>query len=102
MKLLQERKKKKENHQQAQISITLGVLNIKPKVQKCAKEISDLKKKDIKAAFPYMSIQDREYYSAILHSHWGKFAITSSIDFSYVILNFEWYEGSVYFPSVVS
>jgi hypothetical protein len=41
------------------------VFQVTPKPQKPTKGISDDKKKDIKAAFPFMPIQDREYYNAI-------------------------------------
>lgn len=44
---------------------SLSVFQVTPKPQKPTKGISDDKKKDIKTAFPYMPIQDREYYSAI-------------------------------------
>ncbi|KAG8311330.1 hypothetical protein J6590_045654 [Homalodisca vitripennis] len=30
-------------------------------------DISEAKKKDIKAAFPYMPLQDRDYYKAVLN-----------------------------------
>ena len=50
---------------------TSSVFNIKPKVQICTNELADLtkdlKKKDIRAAFPFMPLQDREYYRVVLH-----------------------------------
>lgn len=45
----------------------LSVFQVTPKLQKPTKGVSDEKKKDIKAAFPYMPVQDREYYNAIFH-----------------------------------
>ncbi|GBN65007.1 hypothetical protein AVEN_57018-1 [Araneus ventricosus] len=52
-----EQKKSSEN-------CNLSVFQVTPKVQKAAKEVSDQKRK---TAFPFMPIQDREYYNAILH-----------------------------------
>ncbi|GBN01884.1 hypothetical protein AVEN_63112-1 [Araneus ventricosus] len=45
----------------------LSVIQVTPKVQKAAKEVSDQEKKNIKTAFPFVRIQDRECYIAILH-----------------------------------
>ncbi|GBM06057.1 hypothetical protein AVEN_49437-1 [Araneus ventricosus] len=45
----------------------LSVFQVTLKVQKTAKEVSDQKKKDIKTAFPFVPIQDMEYYIAVLH-----------------------------------
>lgn len=42
-----------------------NVFYVKPKTQKYAVEMSELKKKDIKAAFPFTPLQDREYYLAV-------------------------------------
>ena len=49
---------------QACPSGSVSVLNIKPKMQKKKIELSDLKKMDIKAAIPFMPLQDRSYYAA--------------------------------------
>ena len=40
---------------------TSSVLNVKPKIQTCTKELADQKKKGIRAAFPFVPLQDREY-----------------------------------------
>lgn len=45
---------------------TVSVFEIRPKVQKKIPEICDLKKKDIKRAFPFMPLQDRDYYKVVL------------------------------------
>lgn len=45
---------------------TSSVFNVKPKVQACTKDVPELKKMDIKAAFQFMPLQDREYYRAVL------------------------------------
>ncbi|KAG8321733.1 hypothetical protein J6590_041185 [Homalodisca vitripennis] len=44
-----------------------SVLNVTPKLQTFRMEMSEAKKKDIKAAFPYMPLQDRDYYKAVLN-----------------------------------
>jgi hypothetical protein len=48
-------------------SLDKSVFDVKPAILKCDNEIPDLKKKDIKAAFPFMPLQDIEYYKTILH-----------------------------------
>lgn len=55
------RKTKKKSQQ------PLNVFSIKPSVSRFSQEISKEKQKDIKAAFPYMPLIDREYYTAIFN-----------------------------------
>ncbi|GBM93308.1 hypothetical protein AVEN_99994-1 [Araneus ventricosus] len=45
----------------------LSVFHVTPKVQKAATEVGDQKERDIKTAFTFMPIQDREYYNTLLH-----------------------------------
>ena len=46
---------------------TSSAFNVKPKIQTCTKELADLKKKEIRAAFSFMPLQDQEYYQVVLH-----------------------------------
>ena len=44
---------------------TSSVFNVKPKIQICTKELAGLKKKEIRAGFSFMPLQDREYYRVV-------------------------------------
>ena len=46
---------------------TYSVMNVMPKIQTCTNELADLKKKEIRTAFRFMPLQDREYYQIVLH-----------------------------------
>lgn len=59
------RRKKNMNTSPGSSGVT--VFDVKPKIQKYVPEISELKKKDIKSSFPFMPLQDREYYKVVLH-----------------------------------
>lgn len=59
--------RKRKNNSPLSGNIGVAVLEIKPKVLKSVREIPEPKKKDIKAAFPYMPLQDRQFYSALFH-----------------------------------
>ena len=37
---------------------TSSALNVKPKIQTCTKELADLNKKKVRAAFPFIPLQD--------------------------------------------
>lgn len=65
LKFLETPKPRKQKKQQTE-TLSVSVFEVRPKVLRCTNIISDLKKKDIKSAYPYMPLQDREFYNAIL------------------------------------